>query len=342
MTTAVTQRRLATASETALSGLRTRAFTHIHRLSLATLTNEKRGVLVARVTSDVDTLSRFFEWGGVAWLVNGALMVVTFITMLVYDWRLAIVTLVVVSPLPVVLRLLQGRLATAYDLVRSRVGELLGGLSESVQGALVVRAYGVEERTTGRVTDAIDRYRDSTIKAGLLAAFLFPTGELVATMAVAACLLVGVALGPASGLSTGELVAYVFLVRLFLQPISVLIEIFDQTQTAVAGWRKVLDVLDTPVDVVDPVPGVELGSGRADAGGRPGELRLRRRGPGARGREPAHRVGAAGGAGRGHRVGQDHAGQAADPTRRSRPRGGSWPAASTCARRRPHRSGVGS
>ena len=146
VTTAVTQRRLATASETALSALRTRAFSHIHRLSLATLTNEKRGVLVARVTSDVDTLSRFFEWGGVAWLVNGALIVVTFATMLVYDWRLALVTLVVVCPLPVVLRLLQGRLATAYDLVRSRVGELLGSLSESVQGALVVRAYGVVVR----------------------------------------------------------------------------------------------------------------------------------------------------------------------------------------------------
>lgn len=255
---AVTQRRLATTSERALSGLRTNAFGHIHRLSLATLTDERRGVLVSRVTSDVDTLSRFFEWGGVAWLVQGSLAIVTVVTMAVYDWRLALVTLSVVAPLPLLLRRLQQRLAAAYDRVRTRVGELLGVVSEAVQGAPVVRAYGIEKQTTDRVVVAIDRYRDGQVEAAKLSALLFPSAEVVAALAVGAALLAGMAIGPAGGLTTGELVAFVFLVRLFLQPISVLIEIFDQTQTAVAGWRKVLDVLDTPVDVVDPSPGVPL------------------------------------------------------------------------------------
>jgi ATP-binding cassette subfamily B protein len=256
--TATTQRRLAVASERALAALRTRAFGHIHRLSLATLTDERRGVLVSRVTSDVDTLSRFFEWGGVAWLVQGALMLAATVTMFVYDWRLAIVTIVVVSPLPLIMRGLQPRLAAAYDAVRNRVGELLGSVSEAVQGAPVIRAYGVQERSTARVVESVDGYLSATVRAAKLGALQFPIGEVAATLAVAAALLGGVLLGPGSGLSTGELVAFVFLVRLFLQPITILIEIFDQTQTAVAGWRKVLDVLDTPVEVVDPVPGVEL------------------------------------------------------------------------------------
>ena len=258
--TATTQRRLAIASERALAALRTRAFGHIHRLSLATLTDERRGVLVSRVTSDVDTLSRFFEWGGVAWLVQGALMLAALVTMTVYDWRLALVTVLVVSPLPFVMRLLQPRLAAAYDAVRNRVGDLLGSVSEAVQGAPVIRAYGVEARSTGRVVESVDGYLAATTRAAKLGALQFPIGEVIATFAVAAALLCGVLLGPAGGLTAGELVAFAFLVRLFLQPITILIEIFDQTQTAVAGWRKVLDVLDTPVQVVDPTHGVELSS----------------------------------------------------------------------------------
>lgn len=254
----ITQRRLAVASEEALSGLRTRAFAHIHRLSVAHHAGERRGVLVSRVTSDVETLSQFFEWGGVAWLVNGAVMIATAVTMFVYDWRMATVAVVVVLPLAVVLRLVQRRLVLAWDLVRTRVGEVAAAVSETVQGAAVVRGYGVEERTTGRVVEAIGRSRDAHIRAGTLGAFLFPSGELFAALTVAAVLVTGVVIGPDGGLSTGEVVAFLFLVNLFLEPVAELTEILDITQTAVAGWRKVLDVLDTPVDVVAPDVGVAL------------------------------------------------------------------------------------
>src|SRR5688500_16639393 len=69
----LTRIRLARAGERALCGLRVRAFRHIHSLSLATQTDERRGTLVSRVTSDVETLSQFLSWGGVAWLVNGGM-----------------------------------------------------------------------------------------------------------------------------------------------------------------------------------------------------------------------------------------------------------------------------
>jgi putative ABC transport system ATP-binding protein len=77
---------------------------------------------------------------------------------------------------------------------------------------------------------------------------------------VSGVVLAGLALGPGAGLSAGELVAFLFLVALFLEPIAEFTEILDQTQTAVAGWRKVLDVLDTPIEVPDPGPsGAVLG-----------------------------------------------------------------------------------
>lgn len=254
----VTFRRLARVSEDALAGLRARAFTHLHRLSISTLSGERRGGLVSRVTSDVETLSRFISWGGVAWLVNSALMVATLMTMTVYDWRLSLVAVVIILPLPLVLRRLQRHLVAAYDDVRQRVGELMGVVSETVQGAAVVRAYGVEERTTARALAAIDGYRRGQIRAGGLGALLFPSGEIAATLSTVAVIATGLSLGPGGGLSAGELIAFMFLVRLFLTPVAEFIEILDQTQTAVAGWRRVLDVLDTPVEIVEPEAGVEL------------------------------------------------------------------------------------
>ena len=83
----LTRVRLARAAERALANLRSRVFDHIHRLSIARHTENRRGVLVARVTSDVETLSQFFSWGGIAWVVSLSMMVAVAVTMA--DLRLA-------------------------------------------------------------------------------------------------------------------------------------------------------------------------------------------------------------------------------------------------------------
>jgi putative ABC transport system ATP-binding protein len=94
-----------------------------------------------------------------------------------------------------------------------------------------------------------------------MSAALFPSGELFSVVTVATVLTVGVLLGPTRGLTAGEVVAFIFLVNLFLQPVAEFTDIVDQTQTAVAGWRRILDLLDTPIDLPDPDPGVALPEG---------------------------------------------------------------------------------
>jgi putative ABC transport system ATP-binding protein len=250
-----TRVRLARSAEAALANLRSRVFDHIHKLSIARHTENRRGVLVARVTSDVETLSQFFSWGGVAWVVSVTMMVAVAGTMAVYDWRLALFAVLSAVPLFALLKALQKRILAAWDLVRTRVGEMLGAIGEAVSGAAVIRAYGVQDRTTERVTEAIDDHKQAYVRAGALGAVLFPANEVFAVFTVSGVVLAGLALGPASGLTSGEMVAFLFLVALFLEPIAEFTEILDQTQTAVAGWRKVLDVLDTPLEVADPGPG---------------------------------------------------------------------------------------
>ncbi len=253
--------RLAVRSEHALFGLRSRAFARIHQLSVADQAEERRGALVGRVTSDIETLSQFFSWGGISWLINGALMVAVVATMAAYDWMLTLVTLTVSAPLAFVLRALQGRLIQAYGLVRERVGVALSAVSEVVMGAAVIRAYDVQERTSHQVHRAIDRQRDAGIRAGGLAAYLFPSGEMFSVVTVAAVVGLGVARGPGSGLTAGALIGFVFLVYRFLEPIAEFTEILDQTQTAVAGWRRVLALIDAPIDVPEPINGVDLPPG---------------------------------------------------------------------------------
>jgi ATP-binding cassette subfamily B protein len=258
------RKRLLTAGETALQSLRTRAFRHIHRLSLATQTEERRGALVSRVTSDVEQLSQFLSWGGMAWLINSAILLTVATIMAVYDWRLTLVAIAVVLPMVGVLRVVQDKMASRYAVVRTRMAGLLTSISEAVMGAAVIRAYHAEPIARRRAGDAVDAHRDAMVRAGRMSAVLFPSGELFSVLTMAAVLVAGIALGPASGLTVGELVAFVFLVNLFLQPVAEFTDIVDQTQTAVAGWRRVLDLLATPIDLPDPDPGVPLPAGPPD------------------------------------------------------------------------------
>jgi ATP-binding cassette, subfamily B, bacterial len=256
-----TFQRLVRSSETALAALRVRAFAHIHRLSIASQTAEKRGAFVSRVTADVDQLGNFLEWGGINWITSTALMLGAAVAMFVYSWQLALVVLAAVSPLFLVLRMLQKGMLAAYDRVRTRVGETLSAVSESLMGAAVVRAYGLESQMNGRLREAIHRRYKAEMFGARYQATIFPMADLFGAAAVGSVLAVGAWFGPRWGLSFGDLIAFFFLVQLFVQPLSELSETFDLTQTAIAGWRKVLGVLDIPVDLVEPQPGVTLPDG---------------------------------------------------------------------------------
>src|SRR5436190_3750708 len=153
-------RRLVAASELALKNLRVKTFDHIHRLSIAEQSEERRGVFVARVTADVDALQEFMEWGGIAWIISITLAIGAMVLMLIYSWQLAIGVALMLIPLVTVVWAMQSRLSAAFNLARTRVGEMLSEVSESVMGAAVVRAYGLDEQRHEKVRDAIgERYR---------------------------------------------------------------------------------------------------------------------------------------------------------------------------------------
>jgi ATP-binding cassette subfamily B protein len=244
--------RLFQATEAGLATLRVKAFRHIHDLSVLTQNSERRGALVARVTTDVDTISTFVQWGGLLLVLSAGQLLIATVVMAIYSWPLTLLVWACFLPVFVIARPLQRRVSKIYATVRERVGEMLGAISEAVVGADTIRAYAVQGRTQARVDSAIERHRRSASRAQMLVAASFTGGVLMSGLVVAAVVVAGVALGVGGHISLGELLAVLFLVQLFTQPVQMGTEVLNELQNAAAGWRRVIGVLDTPADIVDP------------------------------------------------------------------------------------------
>ena len=257
--------RLFASAERGLATLRIKAFRHVHDLPLLTQSTERRGALVARVTSDVDQVSQFLIFGGIIAVVSVGQIAVATVIMAIYSWQLTIVVWLCFAPLFLSLRFFQRKLSEAYGVVRRQVGALLSAVSEPVVGAAVVRSYAIESRTQERIDQAIDRHKAASTRAQGLTAFSFSLGGVSAGLANAGVLIVGVLLGVDGEITAGKVLAFAFLVTLFVGPVQMGTQVLTDAQNAIAGWRRVIGILDTPADVADPGPaGTPLPRGAVD------------------------------------------------------------------------------
>ena len=203
-------RRLFTVSETALAGVRTRTFRHVHDLSMLHQQSERRGSLTSRVTSDVDQITQFLQWGGVILLISVGQVVVTSIVMAIYSWQLTLVTIVAFLPVIPLLRFLQRRQLIAYDKVRTCTGDMLAEFSESITGAAAVRAYGLEGRSRDRLHERVHKLYLAHREAGRYFALMFPVGDFFGSIALAAVVALSAFAGVELGLDLGTVVAFAF------------------------------------------------------------------------------------------------------------------------------------
>lgn len=250
--TAAMNVRLFKAAESGLASLRQQAFSHIHKLTVLTQNTERRGSLVSRVTSDVDTVSLFVQWGGIMLLTSLLQIGAATLVMFIYSWQLALLVWIVFIPFVLLLQPFQRRVNRAFTAVRARMGDMLGAVSETIVGSQTIAAYGIGPRMEGRINTAVRKHQRSAVSAMKNVALTFSAGVFAANLVLVAVIIAGAYLGVGGQISPGKLIAFLFLVQLFTGPVQMATEVLNEMQNAVAGWRRVLAVLETTVDVVSP------------------------------------------------------------------------------------------
>ncbi|MGH3544443.1 MAG: ABC transporter transmembrane domain-containing protein, partial [Mycobacteriales bacterium] len=248
--------RLVNVTEDALATLRTKAFDHVHRLSMLDQQAHRRGALVSRITGDVDQISQFLQTGGLLLLTSLCQVTLASVVMFLYSWQLTLLVYACFLPLVIAAPRMQRRLSAAYGASRERAGEMLSAIGESVTGALVVRSYGAADRTRERVNRGVGAYAQAEITAWRRSVLIFSSAELTAGLAIAGVVVLGVLLGIDGDLTLGQLTGFLFLITLFIAPVQFATEILNEAQNAIAGWRRVLEILDISPGVVEPADGV--------------------------------------------------------------------------------------
>lgn len=244
--------RLVRTSSTGLSDLRTMTFNHLLRQSVLHVQAERRGNLVSRVTSDVTTLQEFMEWGGVSLVVASSQVLLATAVMFYYQWRLALICLGGVLLYLYLMRWFQKILRRNYDSVRVEVGQSLGVLGESISAIPVVRAYGVEAETKSRVAQALESRFQREFRTNWFGNSLFSSAEIFAGGLTAAIAVGGVVIGAGQGMTAGELVAFFFLTNLLIEPLQIVVETLEFSQSAASGLRRVIEVLDGEIEIEEP------------------------------------------------------------------------------------------
>ena len=253
--------RLTRAAAHGLADLRVKVFRHLHDLSIVNMQSERRGALVARVTTDIEAIQEFLEFGGVGMLIGLAQVFLALLAMLWYRWQVGLLVAVAVILYGLLVMWFQRILSRSYDRVRVAVADSVSLLGETISGLPVVRAYGAEASTLAKVRSVLHVQMQTEFRTQRLGAVLFASAETFAAAITAGVVATGVLLGREGGVSAGSLLAVLFLVNLLIDPVQTLVETLDHAQSAAAGMRRVIGVLDTPIDISDPVDGTDLAAG---------------------------------------------------------------------------------
>ena len=244
--------------ERILADLRMKLFGHLQRLSLGFFERNRAGVIISRLTNDVEALDQLVT-DGVTTLVQSTLTLIgTAILLLVLDWRLALATLAVIPIMSVGTILFRIYSSRAYAAVRERLGLVTATLAEDIAGMRIVQAFTREDRNTANFREVAEHYRAANMQTVVLNAVYFPFVDLVSTVALAVVLGYGGHLYFQGALTLGTLFAFLLYVQNFFDPVQQLSQLYSTFLSATAALDKIMDVLDEEPHVLDKPGAREL------------------------------------------------------------------------------------
>jgi ATP-binding cassette subfamily B protein len=239
--------------------LRIRVFSHYQRQSLDFFTREKSGVLMTRMTSDIEALTVLLQEGLVNFAVQGMTLLVITTYLLVLHPGLALVCLLTVVPINVVLTLWFRRVShIGYLRVRDRIADVLSNLAESLAGIRVITAFGRRDHDVVRHQRIIDAHLNANLYTGRAQALFGPGTESIGIIAQAVVLLVGGRMALRGEVTIGELTAFLLFLTSFFAPVQTLVQLYNQYQQGSAAVLKLRELLSTEPTVVERPDAADL------------------------------------------------------------------------------------
>jgi ATP-binding cassette, subfamily B, bacterial len=235
----------------ALQDLRERVFAHLQSMSIGFFTRRSPGVLISRMTNDIEALNQLVTNGVVTLISSGLTLIGVVVIMLLLDVKLALVTFLT-FPL-VALASVVFRVAShgAYRATRERIAAVTAYLQETLSGVRVVRSFGQEARHAEAMTELNEANREANMRTVFLNASYFPAVELIAAVGTAAIILYGGNQAIDNAIQIGTIIAFIGYLQVFFQPIQELSQLYTTYQQGMAALDKVFELLDTEPDMID-------------------------------------------------------------------------------------------
>ena len=231
--------------ERMLADLRTAIFGHIQRLHLGFFERTPAGVVISRLTNDIDAMNSMVTDGPTTLVQNTLTLVGSAAVLLVLDWRLALATLTVFPAMAVGTAVFRRYSARAYRRTRERMGEVTASLQEDISGVRVVQAFRRENANYRRFLAVNDGYRAANVQTVNYASLYFPFVSLLSAVATAVVLGYGGILVFRGQLTPGALFAFIALLSNFFDPVQQLSQFYQTLLGAMAALDKVVEVLET-------------------------------------------------------------------------------------------------
>jgi ABC-type multidrug transport system fused ATPase/permease subunit len=248
----------------ALQDLRERIFAHLQRMSIGFFTRRSPGVLISRMTNDVEALNQLVTSGVVTIFSSTLTLVGVVVILLVLDVKLALLTFLTFPLLAVASVVFRIVSAGTYRATRERIAAVTAYLQETLSGVRVVRSFGQEPRHEAEMTVLNEQNRDVNMKTVYLNASYFPAVELLAAVGTAVILLYGGSQAIDGAIEIGVIVAFVGYLTRFFEPIQELSQLYTTYQQGMAALDKIFDLLDTPPDMVDAPGAIDPGTLRGE------------------------------------------------------------------------------
>jgi ATP-binding cassette subfamily B protein len=243
------------AGERILADMRNDLFRHLQRLSLGFYERNRAGVIISRITNDVEAIDQLVTDGVQSLVQNSLTLLGTMVLLFLLDWRLALATLTVMPAMMASTAWFRKHSARAYREVRETLGLVTATLAEDIAGMRMIQSFTREDRNELAFRGVANNYRDANYRTVVLNGLYFPFVDLLSSVASAIVLGYGGWLVFHGQMTIGTLTAFLFYLANFFDPVQQLSQLYGQFLSAVAALDKLILLLEEKVDVRDE-PGV--------------------------------------------------------------------------------------